>query len=166
MVEPILSSWLFVDYILPFVLVFTLIFAILQKSKLLGDEKKQINAIIGMVVGLILISFPFARDVVVKLMPFLAVSAVILLVFMLLYGFISGKKDGDVLNKGLKIALGIIMGLGLITVLLIITGAWDYIWNYMFNQDKGNQILINVFLIIILTGAVAAVVSGKDKDDK
>ena len=165
MVEPILSSWLFTDYILPFVLVFTLIFAILQKSKLLGDEKKQINAIIGMVVGLILISFPFARSVVVKLMPFLAVSAVILLVFMLLYGFISGKKDGDVLNKGLKITLGIIMSLGLITVLLIITGAWDYIWNYMFNQEKGSQILINAFLILILAGAVAAVVSGKDKKD-
>ena len=165
MVEPILSSWLFTDYILPFVLVFTLIFAILQKSKLLGDEKKQINAIIGLVVGLILISFPFARDVVVKLMPFLAVSAVILLVFMLLYGFISGKKDGDVLNKGLKITLGIIMSLGLITVLLIITGAWDYIWNYMFNQEKGSQILINAFLILILAGAVAAVVSGKDKKD-
>ncbi|MEK6935771.1 MAG: hypothetical protein AABW67_03210 [Nanoarchaeota archaeon] len=165
MVEPILSSWLFTDYILPFVLVFTLIFAILQKSQLLGEGKKQINAIIGMVVGLILISFPFARDVVVKLMPFLAVSAVILLVFMLLYGFISGKKDGDVLNKGLKITLGIIMSLGLITVLLIITGAWDYIWNYMFNQEKGSQILINAFLILILAGAVAAVVSGKDKKD-
>jgi hypothetical protein len=166
MVEPILSSWLFTDYILPFVLVFTLIFAILQKSQLLGEGKKQINAIIGLVVGLILISFPFANQIVVRLMPFLAVSAVILLVFMLLFGFISGKKDGDVLNKGLKITLGIILGIGLVTAILIITGAWDYIWDYMFNREGGSQIFMNALLILILAGAVAAVVSTKDKDDK
>ncbi len=90
MVEPIFISSYFLDYILPFVLVFTLIFAILEKTKLLGEDKKQINSLVGLVVGLILIAFPYARDIVVLLMPFLAVSAVILLVFMLLYGFILG----------------------------------------------------------------------------
>src|SRR3989344_3767877 len=113
MVEPILISPFFVSYILPFVLVFTLIFAILQKTQLLGEGKKQIDALVGAVVGLVLIAFPFARDIIVQLMPFLAVSAVVLLVFMLLYGFIVGKKEGDVLNKGLKIVFAIILGLAL-----------------------------------------------------
>ena len=102
MVEPILISPFFINYILPFVLVFTLTFAILQKTKLLGEEKKQIDALVSLVIGLILIAFPFAREIVVKLMPFLAVSLIILLVFMLLYGFIMGKS-GDVLHKGVKI---------------------------------------------------------------
>ena len=44
MAEPIFISGYFLDYILPFVLVFTLIFAILTKTKLLGEDKKQINA--------------------------------------------------------------------------------------------------------------------------
>ncbi len=88
--QPIFVSSYFRDYILPFVLVFTLIFAILEKTKLLGDDKKQVNAITGLVIGLILIGTPFARDIIVKLMPFLAIFAVILLVFMLLYGFIEG----------------------------------------------------------------------------
>ncbi len=131
MVEPIFISPLFIDYILPFVLVFTLIFAILQKTQLLGDGKKQINAIIGLIIGLILIAFPFARNIIVQLMPFLAVSAVILLVFMLLYGFIMGKKEGDVLHKGVKIALGIILGLALITVLLFISGYWTPVYDFM-----------------------------------
>ena len=122
MADPIFLSPIFLDYILPFVLVFTLIFAILQKTQLLGDGKKQVDAIVGMVIGLILIAFPFARNIVVQLMPFLAVSAIILLVFMLLYGFIVGKKEGDVLNTGLKITFGIILGLALIVVILYSAG--------------------------------------------
>ena len=41
------------DIVLPFILVFVLVFAILEKSKLLGDGKKQINAIIGFVIAAI-----------------------------------------------------------------------------------------------------------------
>ena len=160
MVEPILISPFFINYILPFVLVFTLTFAILQKTKLLGEEKKQIDALVSLVIGLILIAFPFAREIVVKLMPFLAVSLIILLVFMLLYGFIMGKS-GDVLHKGVKITLGIILGLALITALLFITGVWDNIYNFMFNRKGAAQIWINIFLILIMAGAIIAVVTGK-----
>ena len=99
MVETIFSSSIFTDIILPFLLVFTLVFAILDKSKLLGEGKRQINAIMSLVIGLILIGFPFAMEIIVKLIPFLAVSLVILFVFMLLFGFISSKKEGDVLNN-------------------------------------------------------------------
>ena len=132
MVEPILISPYFLNYILPFVLVFTITFAILQRSKLLGDDKKQINAIVGMIIGLILIAYPFARDIVVLLMPFLAVSIVILFVFMLLYAFIGGKTDGNILSKPWKIIFNIILAIALVTVLLMITGYWDYVWNFTF----------------------------------
>src|SRR3989338_2728060 len=142
-IEPsfLISSY-FLDYILPFILVFTLIFAILEKTKLLGDEKKQVNAIIG----LILIGTPFARDIVVKLMPFLVIFAVILLVFMLLYGFIEGKKDGDILSKGLKITFGILLGIALIITLLFITGGWDKI----FQSSSGSTLLINGIVIVAI----------------
>jgi len=166
MVEPIFITPLFADYILPFVLVFTLIFAVLQKTQLLGDGKKQINAIIGLIVGLILISFPFARDIVVQLMPFLAVSSVILLVFMLLYGFVWGKKEGDVLHKGVKISLAIILGLALITAILVISGYWSPVYNFMFNREGATQVWINVLLIVIIAGAVVSVVATKDKGGK
>ena len=84
---PFIISPFFVNIILPFVLVFTLVFAILEKTRLLG-ENKQIDAIVGVVIGLFLISVPGPRDIVILLMPFLAVSIVILLVFMIIYGFI------------------------------------------------------------------------------
>ena len=163
MAEPFLISSYFLDYILPFVLVFTLIFAILQKTKLLGEESKRANVIISLVVGIILIATPYPRDIIVKLMPFLAVFAVILLVFMLLWGFISGKTEGDVLSKGLKITFGIILGIAMIVVLLMISGFWDVIMNMVTNGSEGNRIIINGVLIIVVIAAVAAVLFGEGR---
>jgi len=159
MAEPIFISPFFLNYLLPFVLVFTLVFAILQKTKILGDGKKQIDSIIALIIGIILIAFPFARSIVVNLMPFLAVSVVIILVFMLLYGFVYGQADK--MEKGIKITLLIIGSLALITVILIITGAWDYIYSMMFQGSEGKQIWINTLLILVIAGAIIAVVSGK-----
>ncbi|MBT4166456.1 hypothetical protein HOE04_05440 [archaeon] len=166
MVEPILISPYFLNYILPFVLVFTLIFAILQKSKLLGDDAKRINAIIGMVVGLILIASPWSRFIVVELMPFLAVSAVVLLVFMLLYAFVGGKTDGDVLSKPWKMALNAILVIAMVTVLLMITGYWGVVWNFTFGGRGNAQIWVNAFMIIAIAGAIIAVIKGESKDAK
>ena len=51
--ETILQGEVFTRFILPFFLVFFVIFALLEKTKLFGDGKKQINAMISFVVGLI-----------------------------------------------------------------------------------------------------------------
>lgn len=159
MAAPIFISPFFMDYLLPFVLVFTLVFALLQKTKILGDEKKQVDSIVALIIGIILIAFPFARNIVVELMPFLAVSVAILLVFMLLYGFVYGKTED--MHKGIKTTLLIIGSLALITVVLIITGAWDYIYSLMFERAEGGQIWINILLLVVIAGAIIAVISGK-----
>jgi len=159
MVEPFLIHPYFLDFVLPFVLVFTLIFAILQKIQLFGEEKKSVDALIGMVVGLILIAFPSARGIVVLLMPFLAVSAVLLLVFMLLYGFIIGKPEGDILAKGWKYTLITILFVALVTFMLMISGYWDQVYYFFFGADS-SQVWANLVLIIAIAGAIVAVLFG------
>jgi len=162
MVDSILSSEIFVEIIFPFLLVFTLTFAVLEKSKLLGDGKRQINALISLSVALMLIAFEYPRDVIVKLTPFLAVSLVILFIFMLMYGFVSGKKEGDVLNKGLKITLGVIVGLAVIVAVLWATGAWDKIYSFLLGGDS-SKIWVNVLIIVIIGAAMAMVLATSGK---
>ncbi len=163
MVDPFFINPFFMEYILPFVLVFTLIFALLEKTKILGEGKKQISAIIGLVVGLMFIGFSFAKGIVLFLMPFLAVSAVILLVFMILYGFIVGKKEGDVLGKWWKVAFGAILSVAMISVLIMATGYWDLVWNFLFNSPTGSQVWINGLLVAVIVGVIIAVVLGEKK---
>ena len=156
---PIFISPLFLDYILPFVLVFTLIFAILQKTQILGEGKKQIDAIMGLVIGLILIAFPFSRNIIVQLMPFLAVIAVVLLVFMLIYGMVFGKWD--ISHVSIKIIFGIVLAIGILIIVLIIAGWWTPIYTRLFSKTTGANIWINVLIILVLVGAVVAVLKGK-----
>ncbi len=162
MAEPFLISPFFVNYILPFVLVFTLIFAILQKTKILGEGKKQIDAIVAAVIGLILIAYPDARNIVVLLMPFLAVSITILFVFLLFYAF-TNNKDDEILSKGWKIVLSIIFALALLTAFLIITGWWGFVVDLFAHR---NTILVNVIMIVIIVGAIIAVIRGDSKGSK
>ncbi len=157
--EPFFINEFFLDFILPFVLVFTLIFAILQKTELLGKGKKQNDSLVSLVIGLILIAFPFSRNLVVQLMPFLAVSIVILLVFMLGYGFIyQGQTD---MHKYLKATLVIIFGLALLTAILIITGSWDVIYSLFFKGEEFKQIGVGIILVIIIAATIIAVLKGK-----
>jgi len=159
MVETIFSYPIIRDIILPFLLVFTLVFAILEKTKLLGEGKRQIDAIVSFVVGVILIGFSYPTGIIVKLVPFLVVCLVVLFVFMLLYGFISGKKEGDVLNKGLKIALGIILGIAVIIAVIWATGAWDNLYNTLVEGQYAGEFWVSVLFLVIIGGAMAVVLA-------
>jgi hypothetical protein len=157
MAETILSTPFFTELVLPFLLVFTLIFAILEKTKVLGEEKRQVNAIVAFVVGLILIAFPYPRDIIVNLMPLLAVIAVVMLVFMMLYSFAGGKPG----ENWMKITFGILVGLALIIALLVLTGYWDTIAGAV-SGGKGSGVATNLFFIIIIIAAIIIVlVPGK-----
>ena len=50
-----LESWGLTDVLLPFLLIFTLVFAVLQKTEILGDDKKNFNVIIALVLGLLFV---------------------------------------------------------------------------------------------------------------
>ncbi|OGJ21439.1 hypothetical protein A3K73_09020 [Candidatus Pacearchaeota archaeon RBG_13_36_9] len=166
MVNSIFSIPLFKEFILPFLLVFTLIFAILDRSKMLGEEKRQINAIISLVIALIFLAFDFARNIVVNLMPYLVVFIVILFVFMLIFGFITAKKEGDVLNKGLKIALGTIFGVAVLVAVLFISGGWDWIYSSLQGGGYMDTVILNLFILAIIGGAIAVVLASGKKEGK
>ncbi|MDO8460692.1 MAG: hypothetical protein Q7S74_06285 [Nanoarchaeota archaeon] len=159
----ILSSPIFVEAILPFLLVFTIVFAILQKSKILGENKRQIDAIVSLVIGLLVISFGRAVGIIVQLIPFLAVSLVIILVLMLMLGFFNKEGDWDAaFPKGLRRGLAAVAIVALIVAVVIITGAWPIVYNYIISSG-GSSIFINVLFIIIIIGAIAAVLYGGGK---
>jgi len=164
MAETILSHPIFTEIILPFVLVFTIVFAILQRTKVLGEDKKQIDAIVAAVVGLLLVAFAYPTGVITKLVPFLAVGLVVIFVFLLLYGFMAADKDGLKLHKGIVITGGIIIVIALIVAVLWATGSLDQlkIW---FSGSGGTQIWANVILVVAIIGAIATVLATtKSKD--
>lgn len=165
--QTILASDFAVNVIYPFLLIFTLIFAILQKSKILGEDKKQIDALVALSIALIAVAFTWATGIISKLMPFLAIAAVILLIFLILYGFVaSSNKDGLVLHKNLVIAFGVLIAVSLVIAVLFATGQWDRVYNSVFSSGQPTNLASNVFLIAVVVGAFALLwfSTGKKKE--
>lgn len=165
--DTVLSNPLVVNIILPFLLIFTVIFALLQKTKILGEGKRQIDAIVALVIGLIVVSFSFATNIIVSLVPVLAVSAIVILVFMVIYGMAHVGGGEFRLPKG---ALGIIAVLAAIVVVvavLVSTGAWNYLAELFYSED-GSGIITNVIVLVVIIAVIGAVVfiPGAGKSNK
>jgi hypothetical protein len=153
------DSVLFSQGILPFLLVFVLIFAILQKSKILGDGKAQIDSLVSLAIALILIATPVPRQIIVDFMPWLAVAAVVILVFLILYGFVAG--DLTKVPQWMKVVFGILIGLFTIGLVVVVTGLWPIFKGWL--DGGGNEFWGGVIMLIIIAGAIAvAVTSGKN----
>jgi len=164
MVETILSSPFVKEIVLPFLLVFALVFAILQKSEILGKGKKQVDAIVALVVGLLVIAVGSATNIITGLMPILAVGLVVLLVFFLLWGF-AFKSELEVPNA-IKWTIGVIAAIAVIVGVLYFTGSWDYLKDLV--GGGASSIVTNVVFIVLIVIAVVVVVAfgGKTETTK
>ena len=156
----ILSHPIFVETILPFLLVFTVVFAILQKSKIFGDGKKQVDAIVALVVGLLVISFGYAIGIILQLTVFLAVALVVMLVLMLLLGSF-GKGELSI-PKALSVILIIAAVIAVVIAVLYVTNFWLYLYDLLFTAGD-SSIFINAVFVVIIVGAIIAVILGGKK---
>jgi len=158
----ILQHWIFSQFLLPFLLVFFIVFAILERTKLFGDGKKQINALTAFVIGLIFVGAVYPKLVVSNLILFLTVTIVAVFVILLIWGFIFGDEKGFKLEGWMKWVLGITAGIAFIWAVIWATGLTDKLGNF-FSQSSslGNTIITNgVFLLVI---AVTLVVVMKNQ---
>ena len=158
----IFASVFFTEMLLPFLLIFVLIFAILQKSKILGEGKAQVDALISLVIALILIGVPTPRNIIVGLMPWLAVGAAVILVFLILYGFVAGDLSEKKVPTWIKITFGILAGLFVIGIVIYIAGLWPTVRGWFFGGGGVSDLWMNIIMLVVIGGAIAvAIGTGK-----
>lgn len=161
--ETIFQNWVFKDYILPFLLMFAIIFGVLEKTKLLGDGRKQLNAIIAFVMAMIFVSVLFPKQVVSNMVLFLTVSLVIILVFLMLYGFVVSDKEGLKIEDWMKWTFGILAGAATIIAVIWATGMQIETLDFLFNQSWSNSLWTNLAFILVVAIALALVLKGSKK---
>jgi len=98
--------------ILSFLLVFVVLFAVLAKTKILG-ESKFVNLLVSFIVAIIFVSLTSAREYVINVTPWFAVFIILSAFILAMVGF-SGKIPEE-FTKG----LGILFVIGLIIVFLV-----------------------------------------------
>jgi len=92
-----LNEFGFYDVVLPFLLVFTIVFGILEKTKLFGVEdkkpKKNINAMIAFVIALFFVASTNLVAGAREFLPNIVVLLITLMSFMMLVGFFYADKE-------------------------------------------------------------------------
>lgn len=77
------------NVLLPFLLVFAITFAILEKIQLFG-QKRQINGIIAAIMGILLVRNQYVVGIINRFLPNISLFMIIILMFLLLIGIFAG----------------------------------------------------------------------------
>ena len=156
--ETIVQHWILTQFILPFLLVWFIAFALLEKTKIFGDDKKQLNALTAAVLGAIFVGAVFPKMMVTNLILFFTVAIVVVFVGLLLWGFVSGGEFGkDFLSHtGLKWTAGVLV---LVSVILAVVWAGGVdtlgVFDLIFRQSWSQNFWTNVAFIVVVAAAIA-----------
>ena len=140
----------FFDYVLPFLIIFALVFGILSRIKLFGDNK-SISAVIALSVGLMALQFGLVSSFFAELFPRFGIGLSIILVLLILTGLFT-DPDEDWSRYAL-------LGVGLIIAVVIliqssgITGFYSGFWWQ--NNWPGilTMLILGVLVIAVIAGS-------------
>lgn len=167
-----LERWGLIDVLLPFLLIFTLVFAVLQKTHILGEEKRNLNTVLALVISLIVVvphvtgNYPAGYDpvrVINAALP--SVSIVVVAVIMLL--LMIGLFAHDRVLLGLTMP-GWIAFFSVITIIIIFgssAGWWMSGFDVWLERVFGSDALAVVIMIVVF-GVIIAFVTGSGKERK
>jgi hypothetical protein len=145
------------DALLPFLLIFTILFAMLQKTKILGAGKKNFNIMVAFILAALVViphitrSYPARYDLVEILnnaLPNVSIIIVAIVLALLLIGLFGGEAKwmGGSLSGGIAI-------IAFAIVIYVFGGAagwWENIGLRWWDQDAITLvIIILVFAIVI-----------------
>ncbi|MDD5086494.1 MAG: hypothetical protein PHV16_01950 [Candidatus Nanoarchaeia archaeon] len=155
-----LENWGMLDVMLPFLLIFTLVFAVLQKAKIFGDDSKRFNVIIALVLAMVVViphimgTYPRGQDAVVIINSFLPDIALVLvaIIMVLMLSGVFGYQTKDN-NSGwiLFIAFAVVI------YLFGISAGWWVKFNW-FNISSDT---LTVVLVLLVFGIIIAVVTSE-----
>ncbi len=155
----------FVYIVLIFILLFTVIFAVLQKIKLFGEKSKRYNMAIAFVMGLVPVfqhylmrgSGPTAVEVIAGAIPNVAILIIAVVMVLILIG-VFGANIGLGENK----MSGWIIAIAFISILVVFASEYGLGWYSLPNWINDDVIIIAVALLVF--GLIVAFVTSDETE--
>ncbi|MBD3252587.1 hypothetical protein GF386_02560 [Candidatus Pacearchaeota archaeon] len=150
----VLNSWVDMGvfaYLLPFLMIFALVYGILSKSKILG-ENKGVHATISVAVGLLALQFNYVSNFFATIFPYTGIGLAVLLVALILMGLISP-------DQGAK-AQWIWFGIGVVIFIIVVLSSIENFWWWGGGYGVA-QSWPAILSLVILLGVMALIVFPK-----
>ena len=146
------------DYILPFLLVFAIVYGILSSTRFLGDNK-AVYVIVALVIGLMTLRWSFFfSDFLTQIFARLGIGLAILLTVLILVGVFIHEGETKYWMWGLGTLAGVIG-------LIVIYQSFDSMGLLGgFQSDTAGLIILGVLLVGIVIAVIASGTESKDKD--
>ena len=165
------------DVVLPFLLVFALIFAILEKTKILGTEgkdqpKRNLNTIVAFVIAMITVATNKIVTAINTALPNIVLIIVAFVSFLMMVGTFYGSGEFNFAEKHKKY-LAAFVGVSLILLIIILLDSltldsgktWlDLILEYILGNLSGPVVMSIVFLLIAV-GAIFYITASSNKKE-
>ncbi|MFC1768818.1 hypothetical protein ACFLZX_03570 [Nanoarchaeota archaeon] len=158
------------DAMLPFLLIFTVIFAVLEKSTLLGEGKRNMNTVIAIVISLIVVvphitnSYPGRFDpvdVINSALPQVSILIVAIVMVLILIGLFGQDK----IFLGLSMP-GWVAAFSIVAIIFIFADAAGYggtgVTSWL-NSTFGQEITTVVVMILVFGIIIAFITGGEGK---
>jgi hypothetical protein len=160
------------DVVLPFILIFTIVYAVLEKTKMLGTEKlegveytrKNLNGMIALVLAFFVVASTQLVGIINEFIAHAVLLLVMAVLFMILVGSLhTGNKDFT-LGKGWKMTFTIIMFVGIMLVFLNAIGWLPIIWEYLFFRFDSVAVS-SLVLVAVVVGFIVYITSSPKKSN-
>jgi hypothetical protein len=138
------------SYVIPFLLIFAVVFAILKKTKILGDDNDSILAIISVAVGLLALQFDFVSDFYSVIFPKFGVGLSIFLVLIIFLGFFYQPVDGK--WSGAMTWIGWVVGIGVVLWAVTSWGGWNDSFFGWWLSDNFWAIIVGLLIVGTIIG--------------
>ena len=156
-ISQLLSKWEqigFFSYLLPFLIIFALVFGILTKMNLFKDNR-MVNGVIALSVALMALQFDFVPTFFSEIFPRLGVGLAIILGILIVMGFFMDPKSSAM--NYILLAVSVVV---MYFVLVNAAGATGWTTGD-FWQNHWGEILAGVLLVVFV---IAMINSGKPED--
>ncbi|VVB83480.1 Uncharacterised protein [uncultured archaeon] len=145
----------FFSYLLPFLLIFALVFGILTKVNIFKDNK-VVNGIIALAVSLMSLQFSFVPQFFSQIFPRLGVGLAIILAILILVGLFIDKNNNAI--NYVLLAIGVIV-FGMVLIQSAGAVGWQ---SGQWWEDNWQTIIGALFLIILVVVIIGS--SGGNKN--
>ena len=155
--DTFLNNAIISQFILPFALIFFILFAVLEKTKVLGDSKHALNTWTAAVIALIFVSAVFPKQIVGNLILFLVIALVVVFVTLMIWGFTTQgeAKIGD----GVKKLSAYIIGIAVIIAVFWAAGLrlefLNQVIDFLFYSNWSKEFWTNVVFVGFIAIAIA-----------
>lgn len=162
------------DVVLPFLLVFALVFSILDKTKILGTvevsgtkySKKSLNAIIAFVIGLFVVGSTKIVGILNEALANIVLLMTLVVFFLVLIGIFFKEDEEVLLEGGWKTFFMISLFVGIVLIFMHAIGWLQDVWDYLQDHWETNWVASLIMLIIIVAFMYFITKTPESKSDK